>query len=76
MMGERIKNLRKVKGLTQQQLAEITNLSQSYISAIEQGTKTPTLFTLDQIARALGVDSLDILASRELSAQELITHAS
>lgn len=67
MIGERVKNLRKINGLTQQELAEKTNLSQSYISAIEQGAKVPTLFTLDQIAKVLGVDSIDLIASRELS---------
>lgn len=67
MIGERVKNLRKVKGLTQQELAEKTNLSQSYISAIEQEAKIPTLYTLDQIAKVLGVDSVDLIASRELS---------
>ncbi len=67
VMGERVKYLRKIKGLTQQDLAEKTNLSQSYISAIEQGAKVPTLFTLDQIAKVLEVDSLDLIAARELS---------
>lgn len=72
MMGERVKYLRKIKGLTQQELAEQTNLSQSYISAIEQGAKVPTLLTLDQIAKVLGVDSIDLIAARE----ELSYHSS
>lgn len=67
MMGEKVKYLRKIKGLTQQELAEKTNLSQSYISAIEQGDKIPTLYTLDLIAGVLGVESVDLIATRELS---------
>lgn len=69
MMGERVKYLRKIRGLTQQQLAEMTQLSQSYISAIEQGDKIPTLYTLDEIARVLGVESVELVAARELSPQ-------
>lgn len=35
-LGQRLKEARKKKGLTQQQLGELTELSDKYISRIEQ----------------------------------------
>lgn len=46
--------------MSQNDLAERTNLSAAYISLIESGKKQPTIPTLDSIAEALGL-SLDVL---------------
>ena len=55
-LGKRIKELRKQKGLTQEQLAELINLEQNSISVIESGRNFPTLVTLEKIANILGVE--------------------
>ena len=56
-VGERIKFYRKEKGLTQKELAEKANLSRSHIAYIEGNQYTPSLTTLIEIAKALGIDS-------------------
>ena len=56
-VGERIKFYRKEKGLTQKELAEKANLSRSHIASIEGNQYTPSLTTLIEIAKALGIDS-------------------
>jgi len=48
-----LKDLRIKKGLTQQQLAELTNLSQSLIARIENGTVNPRISTIEQILSVL-----------------------
>lgn len=55
-----IKDLRKNKNLTQKQLAEKAGLSQSTISDIEDGTKSPRLKTLDKIATALDIPTYEL----------------
>lgn len=53
-----IKYYRKQKGITQEELAEETDLSTSYIKQIEAGNeyKNMTLSTISKIAEALNID--------------------
>ena len=54
--GEIIKDLRVKKGLTQEELADKTELSVRTIQRIENGEVDPRSFTLQMIAKALDVD--------------------
>ena len=54
LLGQRIKELRNKRGLSQQQLAEIVNIDQRNLSNIECGVTFPTR-SLSQIANALNV---------------------
>ncbi len=58
--GRRVKELRKKSGLTQEELAEKTELSVTFIGLVERGVNIPSVKTCDKIAKALGV-SLDEL---------------
>lgn len=42
-IGKRIKALRKAKGLTQAQLAEVLNIADNSLAKIETGARTPSL---------------------------------
>jgi transcriptional regulator with XRE-family HTH domain len=59
-IGQRIKQCRKAKHLTQEQFAESVNLSSHYIYEIEHGLKTMSIYTLNDIAVSLG-ESVDYL---------------
>jgi transcriptional regulator with XRE-family HTH domain len=59
-LGRRLKQLRLEAGLTQEKLGIATGLSQTYLSGIENGTRNPSIKTLDKIARALKVSISDI----------------
>ncbi|MBA3512300.1 helix-turn-helix transcriptional regulator [Sphingomonas sp.] len=61
LVGRNAAKLRKEKGLTQERLAEISGLSQQYISGLEQGRRNPTIVTVHELAVALGVSHLDLL---------------
>lgn len=58
--GKRVRDLRKGANVTQEQLAEKSGLPQSHISRIENGEVSPTRFTLEKIAKALGKTIGDI----------------
>lgn len=59
-MGKRIKTVRRLRGLTQDKLAERVGLSPKYISGIERGVENPTLDNLIRLAKALGVEAYDL----------------
>ncbi len=55
LLGERIRELRKSRGLTQEQFAELIEVEQKHVSRIELGKSFPTIERLDKIAQALQV---------------------
>jgi transcriptional regulator with XRE-family HTH domain len=62
MIGRVLREARLRAGLTLQQLAEVTDLSQPFISQIEHGHSMPSLLSLHKLAVALGTSSHALLA--------------
>jgi transcriptional regulator with XRE-family HTH domain len=61
LVGRNVRRIRQKKGLTQEQLAEISGFSQQYISGLEQGQRNPTVVTLYELASALGVSHIELV---------------
>ena len=53
--GIRIKELRAVRGITQEDLAELSGLSRQYIGDVERGVRNISLANIDKIARAFKI---------------------
>lgn len=60
-IGARLRQLRSSAGLTQVRLAELVGLQPNSISLMESGSVAPTLTTLANLARGLGVRPMDML---------------
>lgn len=60
-LGLRIKTMRRALGLTQQALADRTEVSRIYIQALESGRRTPSMKLLNKLADALGVEVQDLV---------------
>lgn len=60
-LGKNIKLLRLSKSLTQEKLGEITGLDRTYISGIERGVRNPSIRNIDKIAKALKVETKELL---------------
>lgn len=60
-LGKRISNLRRQKKLTQEELAEKTDLSTNYISHIENSRSIPSLETLMKLCAAMDVTPNELL---------------
>lgn len=60
-IGARIRQLRRERGLTTQQLAEKVGVTQSQISQIETGKSAASIVTLFRLARALGMSLSEAL---------------
>jgi len=61
LIGTRIRETRKQKGLSAEELAEITNLSTVYISYIENAKRKPSLESLIKISNALEITLDELL---------------
>jgi len=61
LVGRNVKRLRQEKGLTQEQLAELSDFSQQYISGLEQGRRNPTIVTIYELATVLGVSHIELV---------------
>ena len=59
-LGKRIRALRRVKSLTQEELGEKSGLSYKFIGEIERGEVNPSLDSLTKIAKSLGVKVGDL----------------
>ena len=62
LVGRNVKRIRQEKGLTQEQLAELSGFSQQYISGLEQGRRNPTVVSLYELATALGVSHTELVS--------------
>lgn len=59
-IGERIKSIRKLNGMTQAELGKRCGMPDSQIGSYERGEYKPTLPTLERIAKGLGVSVKEI----------------
>lgn len=69
-LGDRIKEVRKQQGFTQEQLAEQVDITLEYISQIERGLKVPSLQVFIKLVEALDV-SADYLLRDTVSTRNL-----
>lgn len=63
----RIKEFRMTRGWTQSELARKSSVSQSFINALESGSKDATSKTLRKLAEALEVTISDLLGESKSS---------
>lgn len=62
ILGENVLKYRKIKGLSQEDLAERASLHRTYIGAIERGERNITIDTIEKIANALQVSVIELLS--------------
>ena len=73
LLGARIKELRKLRALSQERLAEMIDIDPKHISRIEVGRSFPSMDTLTAMAKSLQVEIKDFFefAHQKKSSQEL-----
>lgn len=59
----RLKQLRTERGLTLDQLAEVSGLSKGFLSQLETGARQPSTDTLRTLSQALDVTEADLIAT-------------
>ncbi|MBE1446137.1 helix-turn-helix domain-containing protein [Paenibacillus sp. OAS669] len=66
LIGERIRYIRKLKGLTQEELSEKAQIRYTYLSDVERGDRNASLDSLEKIIRALDIQTSDLFDFSEL----------
>lgn len=61
LVGRNVKRIRERKGLTQEKFAELSGFSQQYISGLENGRRNPSIVTIYELSKALGVSHMDLI---------------
>jgi len=59
--GDRVSELRRARGLSQQQLAQKSGLHRTYIGGVERGERNVSLLNINKIALALGAAALILI---------------
>lgn len=72
LVGEKLRMIRKAKGLTQEELAERCGLSFSYISDIERGGRNVTLESLDKLLVALEVTPDEVFSFKNIEGDNAV----
>lgn len=68
-IGKRLRAARKLTGLVIDEVATKTGLSRAYISQIETGKASPSLQTVDRLAKALGIQVSSLFTTDDFDAQ-------
>lgn len=58
--ADKVKYLRERKGLTQEELAKLSNISQAAVTHYEKGIRKPSTNTMIQLAKVLSVDPKEL----------------
>ncbi len=58
--GNKIKELRKQKGLSQEKLANLADIDRTYLPTIEKGERNVSIEVVEKLANALNVEIKDL----------------
>ena len=61
LVGLNVRKVRKLRGMTQEQLGLDTEMERSYVSDLERGTRNPSVRAVERLARALDVQLHQLL---------------
>lgn len=73
-LASRLKEARSARALSLEALAQLSGVSRSMLSQIERGASSPTVASLWNLTRALGVDFAGLLDSSATPASPILEH--
>ena len=59
--GQKVKELRTERNLTQQQLADISGLHKNYIGMVERGERNPSLINIEILAKSFEINISELM---------------
>jgi len=71
-LGLSLKEFRKAKGYSQEQLSELAGLHPTYISQLETGKANPSMMILIAVAEQLDITIVDLLRGSAISGSEAL----
>lgn len=76
MYGSLVRRLRSARGMTQRELAEVSGLAQSNLSAIENDRRSPSAETLQRLVESCGFQLAAVAGNRVMVCPSLLEPAS
>lgn len=67
IFGLQVRRYRKKKGISQEELASLSELHRTYIGAIERGERNVSLNNVEKIASSLDAAVIDLFQDQEVS---------
>lgn len=64
--GKNVRKYRKNLGISQEELADLSGLHRTYISALERGLRSISLANIQKIARALKIETYKLFIFNEI----------
>jgi transcriptional regulator with XRE-family HTH domain len=62
LVGQNFARVRRARGVTQEELSARSGFTQGYLSDLERGRRNPTIVSLYELAQALGVEVIELIA--------------
>lgn len=59
--GQKLREIRLKKKMSQGDIARILDVHRSYISGLERGVRNPSLLTIQKVAKALNINAKDLI---------------
>ena len=66
-LGRNLRSWRIQRGLSQEDLSQISGIHRTYISGLERGVRNPSISIVAQLANALEVEPSELLRTNEVS---------
>lgn len=66
ILADNIRDFRRAKNLSQEQLADLCNLHRTYVGSVERCERNVTLSTLEALAAAFGISVPELLTKRAI----------
>nr|WP_310427477.1 helix-turn-helix transcriptional regulator [Chamaesiphon sp. VAR_48_metabat_135_sub] len=61
VFASRLRQIRQVKGLSQEELADSAGLHRTYVGSVERGERNISIDNIERLAKALEIDIIELL---------------
>lgn len=61
IFAQRLRQIRQIRGLSQEELADIAGLHRTYVGSVERSERNVSIDNMDRLAKALEVDITELL---------------
>ena len=61
VFASRLRQIRQIKGLSQEELADMAGLHRTYVGSVERSERNISIDNIERLAKALGVDIIELL---------------
>ena len=69
--GLRLRQLRKEKGISQEELMVATGIHRTYLSEVERGIRNISIINVEKISLALGIDVMEMFDFQKVLKQRI-----